>query len=737
MRFLQMAVWAPTLFCGVLITLSSSNGYAQEDAPSERILPGLDRLIQLCDPEAEPIADPTEEEWDERRTILRRAAERLNDTLNRGDNPRNAARWREYVYLDDLAEQLDVPRATDEEAADEEFALLQRSYVRLASGEDGLHWQSFRNLRDALRQYMTTTRYVESPEGVQRQYTGLMESLPEAIREYEDKPTTEQATRISLALRWLEDVGRGQTLRDAVLERYARPNLYLDVSSQLIADALYQTREDDPTDLSDVILGTRITGKGLTDFEMRAATASSVEGAEIGLLFQAEITGPTVGRNGPATIYSDTFTTIDGRLPFWIDSDEIRIGRVRADAKTTADITAICVDGRKLMERIVNKRVGTQKAESLQVGASHAEQRFARQVMDETSAMLTPLNELYSEEIREPLEYNNLFPELLNWTSTEEDIRLVGRKATGVEFGAESDPPEITGSPDVAIRVHESMINNLLSARLAGAVLRSEDFDTEEDACQTLFGLSPEKIAEIVSSLGEEMSGEDGEPDAVASDEATDESLEDPNAQPWAIHFARDMPVTVEFVNDCIQVTVRGREFEEAGRTHVGMNITVTYQIETTGSDYRFVLAEEPEVLPPGFDAEAGDGLSTGEVAIQTIIKRRLSESLPAETTIIAHTLFPQDRGLLSGIRMTELTAQDRWLTVAWEGVRNEDVVTILTGQDDDASEGVEILGFVGDVDRNHEIRPLPLTRNLIEPERLIQWEGRTRRNSLEGIFNR
>jgi hypothetical protein len=724
MRFPQMAVWAPTLFCGVLITLSSSNGYAQEDATTDRIIPGLERLIQLCDPETEPMADPTVEELDERRTILRRAAERLNDTLDRGDDPRNSVRWREYVYLNDLAEQLDAPRGTDEEATDEEFALLQRSYVRLSSGEDGLHWQAFRNLRDALRQYMTTTRYIESPESVQRQYAGLMGSLPEAIREYEEEPTTEQATRISLALRWLEDVGRGQTLRDAVLERYTQPNLYLDVSSQLIADALYQKREGDPTDLSDVILGTRITGEGLTDFEMQATTVRNVEGAEIGLLFHTEITGPTVGRNGPATVCSDTFTTIEGRLPFWIDSEEIRIGRVEADARTTADITAVCVDGRKLMERIVHKRIGTQKAESLLVGALHAEQRFARQVQDEAGAMLIPLNELYTEEIREPLQHNNLFPELLDWSSTEEDIQLVGRKAIGVEFGAESEPPELVGEPDVAIRVHESMINNLLSARLAGAVLRSEDFETEENAWQALFGLSPEKIAEIAASLGGEV-----ESDAVASDEATDEPIEDPNAKPWSIYFAREMPVTVEFDDDCIRITVRGREFEESGRTHVGMNITVTYRIEAAGPIYSLVLAEEPEVLPPGFNAEAGDGLSTGEVAIQTIIKRRLSESLPVETTIIAHTPFQQDRGLLSGIRMTDFSVQDRWLTATWEGVRNENTEVTISGRSDKTPD---------DVENDYEIRPLPKARMLIEPERLIPREARNNRSfSLMEIFTR
>jgi hypothetical protein len=239
---------------------------------------------------------------------------------------------------------------------------------------------------------------------------------------------------------------------------------------------------------------------------------------------------------------------------------------------------------------------------------------------------------------------------------------LTQLQATHDQLAAPSAAPPLADGYDLAVRVHQSMIENLASSVLAGQTLKQEELDRE------LNELFPGLIERIEASRAENAAaaaaaGTDG----VAADEEAEEEEEDdePDAAPWEISFAEADPVTVRFGGDQMTITLRCTRFKTTRVRRVPMNITAVYRLERGEAGLRLVRAEDLTILPPDFVPEAGARLSPEQTVVRRQLQRRFGEIFPAEIVPDGFTL-PDDWARAGELTLAEAAAQDGWLTAGW-----------------------------------------------------------------------
>jgi hypothetical protein len=210
-------------------------------------------------------------------------------------------------------------------------------------------------------------------------------------------------------------------------------------------------------------------------------------------------------------------------------------------------------------------------------------------------------------------------------------MTLVSLQAAADQLGAPADPPQPLRASAIAVRVHESWINNLASSLLAGQTVTA---DSMRNLAQERFGEVPERL-----KLRE-------------------------GQEPWSIEFDAVDPVTVVFGPSTLQCTVRGRRYKSGERSFGAMNVSVTYRVESRGDALRLVRQGELEILPP--DYRPGKTLSPRQVTLRTLLRNRLEELLEKEIIAEARPL-PPDWQHPAELVLRTLRSAEGWLTLGWQ----------------------------------------------------------------------
>ena len=79
----------------------------------------------------------------------------------------------------------------------------------------------------------------------------------------------------------------------------------------------------------------------------------------------------------------------------------------------------------------------------------------------------------------------------------------------------------------------------------------------------------------------------------------------DKSQEPWTIHFARQQPISVSFVDDGFRLTIRGQQYFKGEKAYPAMNITATYKFVKDGASSRR-FAGRLEMFPPDFVPGSG-----------------------------------------------------------------------------------------------------------------------------------
>ena len=530
----------------------------------------------------------------------------------------NGAAWKEYLRWPAIQAQL----ASNTPDVDE----LKKVASQFAADQVGLELPVFNAVRDSLEHY---THALEAhKDEVRGLYVAQLKSLSDELKKYADDHSEELATALGARIGWLENMRQALSLVRAVRSRYSRPNLHAQLSGRLVAAGIEQA-VDDVAPVTDVILGTNISGTGRTVGRLAVQLVPSEDKAMLETTLVGTTTTRTVGVNGPAAVYTDGTTQILGSKRIVIDENGLASYPAKAKATTKTKITGVGAKSR-MVQKIATRKVYEAKGEAEAIGSDHAAARVRQRVEKQSADQLGQAQWQFNEKFRNPLMRRREFPSL-EFSTTKDSMFVKALQANRTRLGAPNDPPNITVANDLAVQLHESMVNNLAAALLSGMTLKEEELQ--------------KKVIEWRGSL----------PDQLKSDEDRD---------PWSITFANERPVTIKFDEGGFQVTVRGQRYTSGERAFRAMNVTADYKMEMSGNGSVLKRQGELQILPPGF-VPGQTRLSTQQVTLKTLLQRKFGKLFEPE--IKNEGLALPGRWKQAGrLDLKQMEAKRGWLALAW-----------------------------------------------------------------------
>lgn len=578
--------------------------------------PGLPEAAVAAEASFHPIS---EADLAGAKAAVEGAVARLDRFLKSGGP--NAAGWKEFLRWKTLNEQL----AAKQPDADALKSVLQQ----FTADENGLEMPVFTHVGTALERYLHDL--AARKDELKAEYAAQLKELAEELKAYAAGSTDELAFALGARLGWLENMRQAGPLVRAVRNRYSHPNVHARLSSRLVAAGIERPL-DEITPVRDVILGTDIIGTGRTTGKLTIQLVPSAEQAVLETVLVGKVDSKNVGYNGPATIHTTGTTQITGRKRIVINEQGLASYPAKATAATTTQINGIAA-GRKgsgIVQRIATKKVYQSKSEAERIGSDHAAARVRRRVEEEAEAQLGKAHWNYVRKLRNPLLRRREFPSLLKLSTTDDALLLVALQANRFQVAAPDNPPAVTVENDLAVQLHESLVNNFAAALLSGVTLKEEDVQKQ--------------AIDLLGKLPEQLKSEE-------------------DRDPWSITFAKTRPITIVFRENGFQVTVRGQRYTSGDRDFQAMNVTANYKIESADGAFRLVRDAELHIEPPNF--VKGRTLSGRQIALKTLLEKRFGKLFDPE--IKSKGLVLPGRWREAGrLDPKQLQSNGGWLVVAW-----------------------------------------------------------------------
>ncbi|MEX0978221.1 MAG: hypothetical protein WDZ48_05190 [Pirellulales bacterium] len=569
--------------------------------------PSLEEAVLSAEATFRPITDADV-------ATSKNALESAAANLNRFLSGANGAAWKKYLSWHDLEQQL--------KSATPNLEVLAAVHQKLISDQPGLEMRVFAGVADALDRYVNDL--AGHDDALRARFAEQLKGLADALAQYAKNPNDDTAIAVGGRLGWLENMRQAGPLLRVVRNRHSQPNLQVAASAKLVGAGIAQ-KLDEETPVRDSILGTDIHGTGHTVGKVTVELVPSSDRATFDTMLGGTVQSRTVGYNGPATIHARGATSIAGRKRIVIDAHGFASYPATAAANTRTQITGI--GGRNLVQRVAWKRVGEQKSQAERIAADHAAVRVRGRMDEQVGEQLSKAQGDYLRKVRDPLVRQRAFPSL-KFSTTKELLLVTALAANRNQIAASSAPPEVTVQNDLAVQVHESMINNLTSAMLSGRTLTEEEVQ--------------KRVIEMQGSL----------PDSLKSEQDRD---------PWSITFARSQPVTVKFADGGIQITIRGQRFTSGDRDFRAMNVTAAYKFQIDGPGIKLVRQGDLTIVPPGEPRR----LSGKEITLRTLLEKRFGKLFEPEVKYDG-LILPgrwREAGILD---LKQATADKGWFVLAW-----------------------------------------------------------------------
>jgi hypothetical protein len=530
--------------------------------------------------------------------------------------------WRKYLLLDALEKELQKEEIPGREQ-------LNEAYQRFASGNEGLRLVWFEDVQDALRRLLMADSAIDNPQ-IKTLYEQHLDALAGYLKAFAQNPNTEDALGISESVRWLENALQAPELVEAVAQRFSYPNLYVEVSAELV-DAGVGEPVDDTAPVRDCIMGTAIYGCGHTVGQTTGELFPDAHQGVVDTVLFATTCSQTVGYHGPVCIYSDGTTHFGACKRLWVNEDGIFSHPAVSNAVTQSTINDIQAR-RRLIERFAWKKACKQKATAEWIASRHAEQRMNDRVDAKAAETIDKANRDFQDKFRRPLVERKLFPELLRFNTDREVLRTVSMQAGSSRLAAPTPPPEVVKA-DMTLRLHESMVNNFALDALGGMTVHEEKLQ--------------KVVIDLLGRLPEKLKG-------------------DEDQEPWAITFARRQPISITFADDGFKITIRGSEYFKGNNPYPAMDVTAIYKIEKTDKGFKAVRQGDIQIFPPGRQQVGGK-----EQIIRTLLMKRFSKIFEPEL-LGEGFMFSGKWEKVGKMQPMELICRDGWLTIAWKRTPGE-----------------------------------------------------------------
>ncbi len=636
-----------------------------------------------------------------RQVAVEAAVRRLDRYLK--NSGANGPGWRSHL-------KWNVMQAELKKGLEAKPAVLREIGDQYFTGDAGLELAPFAGMGAALNSFadlLATYQDADANKSYQETVAALSADLTAAA----EKPAEIDRRKMGAALGKLTAADQATDLVAAIRRQYAQPNLLVRVSKYIVTAGIGDD-VDERTPISDNILGTSVSGQGYTRGAISARMIPNDEQARLEIRLSGNTRATTVGRNGPATIFASSNTSLLGRKFISISDDGFFSDPAHAQCHTSSHIDGINVNGCRLIQKIATKRVYGSKSTAENISARHAETRLENRMNTRTGGLLAEVNRNYHAKFRNPLARQGAFPDVLSFSTSADWLSVDGLAARNNELAATTPPPAPGANVELSLRVHESLLDNMAEALLAGQTSGDEDFkrvlrnvrggklneaefqvllrnlrDGEEpyEDFNSLLAdrfertLTPAQFASLVAAIQAKQVTAVQAKDYLtpfaempySAEQITAMLADLPEESQGAMTFAATQPVSVRFRDGTAAITLRAASYVSRNGVEkkVPMNVTAVYKLELAGEQLMATRQGELEIAPPGF--KAGDRLDLEQTGARGTLRRRFEEIFRPEFTSTGLTLRGRWKKL-GELPWAQLVSQDGWLAAGFKAGAGE-----------------------------------------------------------------
>lgn len=572
----------------------------------------------------------------------------------------NQQRWLDYLNFDPLVQAIESGQSVAEVGRE---AIELRT--RLVGTAPGLELSVLRALRDDLAELIEAVR-LRDGERAKEQIEKQLQSLAERVTEMDPIPSAEDVAVLTAVIGLLDGSNQSPALVDSLRARFNRPNVAILVSESAIQSAinrgLCQSR-----DVRDCILGSRIVGNATLSGSVTANLLPAIGEVRLDVNLNGNVASQNHVYNGPVVLKTQGYGHVFASRVLHVTETHVYAEPAVVRASLNNEITSI-EHPLRLVRRIAKKRAAQQKPQADRIAVDKLRSQVGGQFAEQTdqATAIKPPDVL--QKVKPVLTRMSLDEPVRTLGSTDDRVFLDATLRRHDQLSAISSRPSMTSHFDVAIQIHESLIDNMLAPVLAGRTVREGDMGGLMASAGLPTSLTGEAgVAGAAGNMGSRAVDRPGNTDDGKSDGdgEDDDDGEDEQEPPFEIDFARIRPIIFEARDQTLRVGVRGTRFASAGRElKRSLEISALYRPALT-DDGKSILIRQDDV-DVSFSGSTGR-LSVSQAGLKVTIQKKFADVFPEvlldrTVTIPATAELESIRGRT--YRTTSIEAADGWLSV-------------------------------------------------------------------------
>ena len=566
----------------------------------------------------------------------------------------------ESTDLDDLKLQLKKLKASIDEINSRRKDVLRVDRPRLLERRDTLRkMQEFSRRFDdmASRQFdpyfvsaasahetLIQTYANGTADNLQEDMLRRMETLAKELPSLGLPNERRSAGRVGNLLRWFENSRQVPSLVSAIRRDYSLPNVYLNVSSNLINQVAARSSTDTRV-LDENVDGRLIRGYATTRTNVSMELQNDPNQVHLSIHLLGNIASNTRFRERKFYGFVNANGHLEGWRSLYANVGGLFAGNSNVGASVGADFQGLTTKC-DLIQRLAYKQFYKGKAKADAGASARAESEAFEQFDGLTSEAVTGGQDAIVNARGRANDYAAWIPDLY-LRSTNNFIEAVGKMDSASTLAAPNYPASTTVPSDVIVRLHDSLLSNLIDPIFAGKTFTNEELVA--------------RAAELTGKSADDMAfKQDG-------DDAEDKDDEDGS---FSITFDSVRPIQFEFDENVLTVSISGKQFAQGERKiDAGLQIKVSFKIKRTASGLQ--LVRDGDAVLDYTDPDKKDAKI---VAFKSFLEDRLnSEARTSGAIDLPANLLPVDQvdalkssKIARNLQLVQCAIDDGWLYLGW-----------------------------------------------------------------------
>lgn len=613
---------------------------------STAALPAQDDVSQLSQQSRDEFKPVDDSQLAKARAEVR---ERLDDVANYiRPKSENGKRWMRYLRWDALKEAADADRPKSLEPLDDTLRQINRN-------ETGLENRRFRRLAQSLRRYRDLSA-VSSWDKPAEIYGKQLDALQNDLNAYKNDPSPRTQMALSERIRIIDSIGQAPKLVAALRRDLAKPNAFFEISTSLIAESAGPIDRNEP--VTDCILGANINSDAHTKGKVDVISIPSESKAVVEFRSKGHTWSNNRGTKGPAVIRSTSDTNFTAKKRAELSDPAFVTKSASANATTDTHLHSVSKAGGGLGSRLVSsigwKKARQSEGQAERIAADHAETRIERKFNDEINEQIAKARKRYEDEYRRPLERRGEVPEHIRFYSDKRAINFEAAQASRSQLGATGSPPETPEPHDVAMRLHETAVDNYSASILGGATARQTkpDEDVKFDV----------KMPKWMDNVWKKR-----------KTEASDTAAKDEPFKQYALTFRENRPISVRFADNKVKLTVHISRLKSGEKTFEDWDVTGSYNPELAGGKVSLRREGNLEMLPADFRGQLNSRQVAERRNLEEELNRRSDQGRGFPKTIEFEPIKSEGKLADAGpLEFNRFTPEGGWLIIGLDRQRKE-----------------------------------------------------------------